>query len=1135
MRTMEFARARAREYRELIGKDAAGLLDRLARYLIDIAKVDLVAMNATQLAGSSGEIDAASGVLKYDDALSDPEKLLLFAHELGHLALHKRLTDPSRPIDPVMASAYGEVGPAAIARYSPRTYEEAQASAFALEFVCPSLPLWEAWNNDKAATTATLAERFNCSTNIVRVQLAHALHSIALGGPRSVMRAAIPFNGRQLEAARSLGRPTIVDAGPGTGKTATVIRRIQFVLEEQGARPEHILALTFSNEAAQELTERVAAAFDPETADAMTIRTFHGFGMEFLHSHGHRVGYTEDFSLLDEDAQAELVNSILGRVQCDHLITLRAPFDTATRAIEFINYCKHRLIDADALEKALSAWKPSIDERLDYASAVEFIGLFREYEAAKNAGQRIDFADLIALPIRVLESSGDVQAIYKAKFPWVIVDEFQDVTRATSRLLRGLCGESNPPWVVGDARQAIYQFLGAAPENVRDFKKDFPDAETFDLDVNYRSSLPIVTAANQLATLLEQPTASAKDLRERWRPGGPATQLGDPAVAIAEAASDAAEARGVAEQIDAWIKGDGVAAGDIAVLARRHIDVRNAMLALRDRGIKAQASGLLTADGAGGDLAVILTLADAPTIAVPRLGFALGRGRWSREQINETIATLLQELRGETQAHGFPRESLAGEIMKVYLAALRDRQSGDGFAAMTSFLFDESAYLRLILAAPESAERAMTLVEIVSSLSLATAYRSTHPGTQPADSRLGFAERFRVRLTKTLPIPLAPRPRSDAVHVMTCHASKGLEFPCVVVVGQTIPGIQGNYDWIPPSLHPSASREEEQANSLLFVGVTRAKRAVVVSYPRKATAGTRGPPKKVVPLLERWESVFGIPKQEWTVGAATDLRASAGNIWGAPLPQQLKASVLDDSVCPLLTYMEVILGARFPESSRELYPSFVNMLRRALRRIAAQANQNGRAIGELAAREILEAEWPLDRYAEHPHAAMYRGLAMRMAVGFARAFQPLGVSVDLDPEIKLTSAHRPDIRLDLVAHFRQPDGKTVAIAFRPEALAASEGTINWSDLDENKRISLVLLENDTPGITPRIYSGVDGTIYDYKWSKKKTSLPTQVGKLLTQRDAFARGDFSTDTTSFQCDRCRVRASCPFWMGALPTI
>ncbi len=432
--------------------------------------------------------------------------------------------------------------------------------------------------------------------------------------------------------------------------------------------------------------------------------------------------------------------------------------------------------------------------------------MFRAYELAKQQAQRIDFSDLIATPILLLESHPEVRSAYAEKFRWIIVDEFQDVTRATSRMLRALCGQANPPWVVGDARQAIYQFLGAAPENVAKFAEDFPGARVFQLDVNYRSSPPIVTAANQLAALLERPDAT--ELHERWTPGLTIEALGEHPVSIAIAASDAAEIEGVAAKVGEWIDSH-VAAGDIAVLARRHVDVRNVILALKDRGVVAQASGLLTSEGAAGDLAAVLTLADAPTISIMRLAFALGRDRVGVSKINATISGLLAELRGD---NGYVRRAefdskLAAEIRELHRVAADKRYSRDGFTTLVHFLFEDSEYLRRLLVAQDSAERSMTLVEVVSTLSVATSYRSTHRSLPPTEARVGFAERFRIRLLRTVPIPLAPKPRRDAVHVMTCHASKGLEFPCVVVVGQTIPPMQEQYDWLAPVRRPSVSRE----------------------------------------------------------------------------------------------------------------------------------------------------------------------------------------------------------------------------------------------------------------------------------------------------------------------------------------
>jgi len=240
--------------------------------------------------------------------------------------------------------------------------------------------------------------------------------------------------------------------------------------------------------------------------------------------------------------------------------------------------------------------------------------MFRAYEVAKSARQRIDFADLIALPTRILMAHPELMQQYREKYVWVMVDEYQDVSRAVARLLCHLCGAENPPWVVGDTRQAIYRFRGAAPENVEQFAQDFPGARVFHLTTNYRSCASIIQAANQLAMLMEAPDHTTPDYPERWiPPQNPCGALGDPAVAVAIADADRAEQAGIVAQVRHWLAMD-VPAQDIAILARRNIDVRNIVLALGTRGIPATTSGLLTAEGP----ATWQAWSHSRTIPVPR-------------------------------------------------------------------------------------------------------------------------------------------------------------------------------------------------------------------------------------------------------------------------------------------------------------------------------------------------------------------------------------------------------------------------------------------------------------------------------------------------------------------------------------
>jgi DNA helicase-2/ATP-dependent DNA helicase PcrA len=1129
-----------REFRTLLdGTRTDGLSERIAAHMATTWNIETVAVSPAQMDGSVGEVKPDSGILKYDRTLSPSDTLAVFAHELGHLALHKRLTDRSVPPDPVLGSAYADAGPGAVARYSPRAMEEAQATAFATEFLCPSEELFVTWRASPASSSASLAADFGAPIRTVQAQLAHALHEFALGTGTTASGTSreIALTPSQREAANCTGRPVLVDAGPGTGKTATLIGRIKILLEAHSARPEQMLVLTFSNEAAQELHGRIQLAFGAAAADEMTIATFHGFGMSFLHHHGHHVGYETDFAVMDDGAQVELVSSTLGRTPCLRLLTLRDPQDTVEAIVEHINFCKHRLLGVEHLAQALDKWEPTPEEVDSHVIAEEFLGLYREYESAKHASKRIDLADLIMLPLHVLESQPEVVAAYRAKYPWVLVDEFQDVTRATSRLLQQLCGAENPPWVVGDARQAIYRFLGAAPENVREFKTDFPNASVFELVENYRSSAPVVQAANELATLMADPNAAAGAVHERWRPATARAPLGTRPVIIAEASSDFAEHEGIADHVKAWLETGDMAPGEIAVLARRNVDVRNVVLALGARGVRAQASGLLTAEGPAGDLAAAVTLIDAPAASIPRLGIALSRGRLSIATANSAVSHMMSTLAADGSFDVAAPDD--GAVIAAELAAVRarlqqERDSGDGFSTLAAFLFDCGGYLRRLCDGPDTAERAMALVEVVSALSIAAGYRMTHPDVSPRLARVGFGEQLRAQLTKSTPIPIAPRARADAVRVMTCHASKGLEFPCVIVAGQTTPKPRMKYPWLPPAWRPAADEDVEQADALFFVGLTRSQRAVVVSYPKQAGEGARAPAKTVVQLLALWRDLNRREGLAWSASGGAAIKVEMGPVWGGRTPAALPMAALDKSSCPVQTYLEKYLGMKFPVGTRPLYPVFFDVTRRVLRRLALMVHERGVAISEEEATAALIETWPALEYADHPHEGIYRDAALRMALGFARAYQPTcGPNEPLDPQMAIDiGSVDPVVRVDLVDHFRQGNGQIVTLSFRPESLAEklSNGALNWSAVSGKKRIAHVLVESRTPGTQSRIYSGEDAEVYEYTLNKK--SLPTEIDRIIGQFEAYSRSEFRTTISAYMCDSCRVRVSCPYWTGAL---
>ena len=1150
MRSLKRARDQARDCRRRIGGEKEGLLERVVKYLEDEHQIELIPANSDFLQNGHALLKPAEGCLYYDRKYDDDPagRLKVILHELGHLELHGRLKKLCSEPDPVYGSIYAASGSGGLTRYNPRAREEAEANAFATEFQCPRDETFLLWKSGH--DSSSVADFFGVSIHTVHAQLAEALFSIAGGevGESGKKRfTGFELNDSQLAAATFTGAPALVCAGPGTGKTATLVRRVEYLLGERGAEPESLLILTFSNEAAQELEERIADRFGEQIASRIRISTFHGFGVTFLHHHGQLAGL--DALVMDEAGQGELVNGILGKADCEMLLKLKRPSETVKQIVEHINYLKNRLRTPESLAASIDEWELAEDDRSRRAAG-QFLQIFRLYEEEKAARQRVDFADLIALPIRILESEKELVDRYRKKYEFILVDEYQDVSRSVATLLRLLCGPQNPPWVVGDSRQAIYRFLGAAAENVEDFEKDFPGGARFELGVNYRSCGEIVVVANQLASLMER---GGVEPEGRWLVASAnPSSFGRHPVRVSVANSDLAEQEGVATQIKDWIK-QGVAPGEIAALARRNIDVRNIALALGRLGIKAVTSGLATPEGAAGDLACAATFADRPKTSLPRIAIAVGRGRFEKSVINSVVrwisdtaddesgpravaseasqsAASLATARGTDNGRG---DDLAAEIRRAWRGLLSYKYGGDAFTMMCAFLFDASDYLRRILDSSSGAERSMLLGEITTSLSRAVTWRIAHHDMPRSQSRLSFGEYFRDSLNMGAPSLIPPPATKDAVRVMTCHAAKGLEFPCVAVIGQTLSAATRAHKWLPPNLQPSAEEDVRQSDSLFFVGATRAQRALVVSYARTAGGNARSHDREITPLLGRWHGASAVDTVHLPETVLERGQAEITDIWGGSPKVPLPAGSLDRGRCAIQTYLNEFLGARFPLHEKPLYPAFIQAVRRAMERVVYESGENGSLIGQSEAAEIFLDEWKANRAGGHQHHRIYFTLGQKYVERFALAAR------SLPPADKyLESALGDDtaglrLRLDLVAYHRAADGSVIAVQFRPESYAekAKDGNIQWSKLDNAYRIPFALLSRREAQLRPFVFSGEDGILYPFLWSAKKGSVEEEARRAEERYRLFSRKIFNQQINPWKCERCEVHVICPHWLEA----
>src|SRR5499426_2366565 len=362
VKSLKRAREQARDCRRKIGGGKEGLLERVINYLEDEHQIELIPANSHFLQNGHALLKPAEGCLYYDRKYDDDPvaRLKVILHELGHLELHGRLKKLCSEPDPVYGSIYAASGAGGLTRYNPRAREEAEANAFATEFLCPQDEAFLLWQS--ARGPSVIADHFGVSIHTVHAQLAEALFWTAGGAvPTSGKKRFTGFecDDSQIAAATFTGAPALVCAGPGTGKTATLVRRVEYLLGERGAEPESLLVLTFSNEAAQELEERIADRFGEQIASRIRISTFHGFGVAFLHHHGQLAGL--DALVLDEAGQEELVNSILGKTDCEKLLKLKRPSETAKRIVEHINYLKNRLLTPESLAAALDQWESGVD------------------------------------------------------------------------------------------------------------------------------------------------------------------------------------------------------------------------------------------------------------------------------------------------------------------------------------------------------------------------------------------------------------------------------------------------------------------------------------------------------------------------------------------------------------------------------------------------------------------------------------------------------------------------------------------------------------------------------------------------------------------------------------------------------
>ncbi len=357
------------------------------------------------------------------------------------------------------------------------------------------------------------------------------------------------LNPQQLEAVNYDAGPCLIVAGAGTGKTKTLTTKIAKLIHD-GYSPYRILAVTFTNKAAQEMRERVEALV-PGQSRNVWIHTFHSFGVRLLRQNAEKLGLTRDFAIYDESEQKRLVTLLLEQMG------VKEPKKEAGQIVSMISRAKDDCVSPEGL--MTNATASGLDYRIRAAE------IYKRYEQELHKAGALDFGDLLVKTLQLLKEHEDVREYYQQFFQYILVDEYQDTNHTQYLITRLLAEKHRKLCVVGDPDQSIYSWRGANIRNILEFEKDFKDAKTITLEQNYRSTKVILDASNKLIS---------KNAKRKEKNLFTDKQRGDD-IEVREVPTEGMEAVWVAQNIKALVEESGYSLNDIAVFYRTNAQSRN--------------------------------------------------------------------------------------------------------------------------------------------------------------------------------------------------------------------------------------------------------------------------------------------------------------------------------------------------------------------------------------------------------------------------------------------------------------------------------------------------------------------------------------------------------------------------------
>lgn len=645
--------------------------------------------------------------------------------------------------------------------------------------------------------------------------------------PQSLIK---DLNPQQMEAVKYYGQALLIGAGAGSGKTRVLTRRIAWLLAH-GFWASSILAITFTNKAAAEMRERLAALVGPE-AEHMWISTFHSACVRILRRDGKEIGLTSGFSIYDTADCERLVKLISGDLNID---TKRY---TPRMLLGKISDCKNSLTSwQDQLKSVNCDYKPGQrGYQVSAGDVDELVAVvYAEYQHRLAMANAVDFDDLIMRTVELFQRCPQVSEYYRHKFRYIFVDEYQDTNHAQYVLVRELsgidsgeqpdshmrgAGRVGPSWitVVGDSDQSIYAFRGADIRNIQDFEQDFPNAKTIMLEQNYRSTQTILDAAN--AVIARNENRKPKKL---W------TALGEGDKIVGYAADNAQQEAGwIANEITRIHEEEGVAYRDIAIMYRANAQSRSLEEAMINANLPYQLVGgtkfyeRREIKDALAYLQAIVNPADNVNVRrilnVPKRGLGVRAEGLIASYADAHDTTFFGAIEHMEQIEGMSaRTTKPLGVFRDMMHGLADfaKDHDTKPSEVVAEVLSKSGILEELQRSedPQDASRVDNLSQLQS---VAAEFEQNTPDATLA----GFLETTAlVADSDQLP---GENEDSGKVTMMTLHTAKGLEYPYVFLTGME----QGTF---PHQRAMEDTSELAEERRLAYVGITRAKRRLYVT------------------------------------------------------------------------------------------------------------------------------------------------------------------------------------------------------------------------------------------------------------------------------------------------------------------